>query len=1047
MHAARPAADGAVATDRPTSTYGHRRRPAGCPDAPRTGRPAERASSASDDDDDDADGAGEGALLDGDGADRDAAAATATESGEEEEEEREGAESGESEEERDDAVEPEDDGGDGEHADADAGTSESGTGSGADEDGDAEPAATAASGAAEAGRERKRRRTSSPAATATESGDGEPQRQEEEEAAAGSAAARTQRAPSARTRRGTRAAAATTGDSGGMSSTTVSRTSGKVKASLVSTKSLESQPRRFEKSPVIAQRRKPAADSQAVLDDYEASELRSYSACNTRTTLQKPARTRSASRSLANSLGKSSQTEQPFVKSLASDRAKASRGATVSTRSYSAEASTLLSKPVCPPLRVKVADLQAGLQRVLVTQSAMHDVLERGDAIVSSIPNAVSQAVGQAMGRFAEHMQGQLEVCVSSLLDAREVAVRSDKVGASTASRVAKDTAKMPIRHSVRDDSTETVAARRVTNPETGLKSTDRRVAREAVSVAVESDRDASQGKDRRRGRGRERRSVGSRRDERDYSSQRRPVEREPDRCKSVLSKERVSRSQRSVSRDSGRRSERVEPRQSKNDRDGSVRTVISHRSSAARDGSRQYSSVSSHAARRSLAPAFNDVSETEYRRSKSSTKAQRASSPDDSDWPDPSDSSSSDSDDDDSDDSQDRGRREQSKRRRRRARRRSSDSEDDDRKSKRREQSLRHTSDRQRSVSRQRADSYATAKRRGRPNQKPAVWAEAEPIEHWHELFELAARTNRWDDDDKAAVIRFYLPRVASEAIAKISIDEDGAYRRQLRKLMSRFGAANNRTRNHVEFRNRRQREKEDAGLFAQELDTLAVRAYPRTSARMREELVLQQFIDGLRDTEVHDQVLGSAPKSIKTAVERATTWDAVAKSRSQVRGRGGKRQDEVYAGNVAQVAVVPAKTQQVQEQMRQGVAATNAHAQSELLEAWQTRLPAKPAWRPASPDARRTAAKPNSGNCFKCGGPGHIARECLIAPGTSPQARLCYNCHEEGHQSRECPQPRRQRAAPPPSSAAFTLQGNEQGSVNSTPVGMNGPLLSQAQ
>ncbi|KAJ8457042.1 hypothetical protein ONZ51_g11767 [Trametes cubensis] len=53
----------------------------------------------------------------------------------------------------------------------------------------------------------------------------------------------------------------------------------------------------------------------------------------------------------------------------------------------------------------------------------------------------------------------------------------------------------------------------------------------------------------------------------------------------------------------------------------------------------------------------------------------------------------------------------------------------------------------------------------------------------------------------------------------------------------------------------------------------------------------------------------------------------------------------------------------------------------------------------------------------CYRCGGPNHMARDCLAPPGTTAaeavvhvgnpnKNKTCYKCQQEGHIARDCPE-----------------------------------------
>ncbi|KAJ7937078.1 hypothetical protein B0H13DRAFT_1589022, partial [Mycena leptocephala] len=48
----------------------------------------------------------------------------------------------------------------------------------------------------------------------------------------------------------------------------------------------------------------------------------------------------------------------------------------------------------------------------------------------------------------------------------------------------------------------------------------------------------------------------------------------------------------------------------------------------------------------------------------------------------------------------------------------------------------------------------------------------------------------------------------------------------------------------------------------------------------------------------------------------------------------------------------------------------------------------------------------------CYRCGGPNHMAKDCLAAESSLPtgpasmKSKTCYKCQQEGHIARECPE-----------------------------------------
>ena len=145
-----------------------------------------------------------------------------------------------------------------------------------------------------------------------------------------------------------------------------------------------------------------------------------------------------------------------------------------------------------------------------------------------------------------------------------------------------------------------------------------------------------------------------------------------------------------------------------------------------------------------------------------------------------------------------------------------------------------------------------------------------------WHSRFTTVANLNRWDETTKLSELTQRMQGTAAEFVFdEIPIDILSSYSSLVDELDSRFKSVETNRTFKVQFSKRLQKYNESAEEYAAELKRIYDKAYPGRNPEMRRQLLLQQFLNGLKDKEAKFAVeYYKEPNSIEEAVHHVVTF-----------------------------------------------------------------------------------------------------------------------------------------------------------------------------
>ena len=281
----------------------------------------------------------------------------------------------------------------------------------------------------------------------------------------------------------------------------------------------------------------------------------------------------------------------------------------------------------------------------------------------------------------------------------------------------------------------------------------------------------------------------------------------------------------------------------------------------------------------------------------------------------------------------------------------------------------------------------------------KPECFSGANPEEFpaWLAKFESTAHAGGWNDK-RLDTLPAYLTQRAFQIYEKLQPTEKDTYAHLTAALKTKMGLGEKKMAWRVQLRQTSRSPGESLDKYIYRLHNLAKQAYPDSTEAERETHVNEQFILG-QPKDLQFDLLKGGDNTLDRNIELAKLYESASELAT------GKRSvNHIEADGEEKMSTLSGRSHIGSEEKEDTSASLNV-IKSLLQELKEKSYPEKVTHYPSL--GRGRGGTQNTGNCYSCGQPGHLARECGKGHGSLPTPfnnLVCYKCQGVGHLSKNC-------------------------------------------
>ncbi len=329
--------------------------------------------------------------------------------------------------------------------------------------------------------------------------------------------------------------------------------------------------------------------------------------------------------------------------------------------------------------------------------------------------------------------------------------------------------------------------------------------------------------------------------------------------------------------------------------------------------------------------------------------------------------------------------------------------------------------------------------------------------VETFVNQFEIAARRNKWSEQEKADQLMCSLIEDAGRLIWSSGKSEDLTYSQLIEKLRRLYGSLDQQEKVEAELSARRRRPGETLAELYQDIKCLMMKAYPNdVTTNMGERVAIEHFLKALKNKKMAEKVRDKEPRDLEAAFRLALRYEA----RSDADSESNEPEVATRAADVPVPVDSPPTRDGPRARYRgpreEGLARRVAELEHKVTSSNQ---PAQPVLDPEKEEMRKkldemskelgrlqalqqqrqwSQYKPAESNVNKQQPNQSTQPQRQQQFNSSGQRNttevICFNCREVGHIARFCPVPKRQST--PGVQSSVPPAGRAEGPV----IGQNG-------